>query len=220
MVLMMKLEEFKKRYISFWKNYNPEKSISREILQSVDRYFKLLSDEKIQFSTVDRILTEFEKENKELPYTFNVVAYILDWMAMERLEAAQNQTDLDKMPIVLPIQGKPIRIVDKPSLAEAVEKIKKNSPELYKILERINAHKVSRPYEYCYACDNTGMIIFSVFVDQITGKKTKKYNQSGDKQDYFVSRRCTCTKGSNLSQQIAQAKVIECVEIARLNQYA
>lgn len=193
-------------------------SISRELILSADRYFTLLSDEKIDFLTVDRILTQFEKEETEIPRTFNVAAYILDWVSMERLEIAQNQIDLDKLPIVLPIRGKPIRIIDNPSVSEAVEKIKKNSHELYKILERINASKICMPYHYCHACDNTGMIIFSVFIDP-SGKKTKKYNQSKDKPDFSISLRCTCTKGNNMSQQIPQAKIIECVEIASRNQY-
>ena len=205
-----------KRYLKFWQHFHPEQQINLNLQKTAHEYNDKCIENKIIFDKFDEICTAIENEFVELPYTFNLIAYCLDWILSEKQDQMQNQIDLDNQPIILPQEGKPIRLIDNPNIKNALEKIKKNNPALLKILERINLHRVKTTYHVCAACNNTGFVLFGVDYLENGNETIEVYNHS---KNYYLTKvkRCDCSKGQEEKQKCDKASKYECFEAARIN---
>lgn len=172
------------RFIDFYKIYNPNLHADSNILQAAKKCAELVTGQKIDFATFDRITGEVEKEMITLPYGWNHAAYVIDWVRGERLEAAQNEASQYNQPIVLNKVGTPLTESKNPRLQAAIAKIKATNPELYAIISKIKVRPEEQRYNFCSACQNSGFIIDD-------GKKRAK--------------RCVCQKGESMTKQAKQA---------------
>src|SRR4030043_1727899 len=193
------MNKYINRYILWWQAYHHGWSSPTGMQELAVHICEQIIFHQISYKKFDEILTFLEDEQKELPHNFSIVAYCLDFIASEKEEVMMSQAVEDSRPIILPKEGKPIRLIENPNIKNALEKIKKNNPELLKILERINLHRVKTAYHVCAACKNTGFITIGVLngIEEIFDHQ-KDY-------DLTKVRRCKCSVGENLTKKCRQA---------------
>lgn len=208
----IKMTEYINRYILWWQVYHPGLALPQGMQELAIHICEIIICHKISYEKFNEILTALEEEHKELPYNFSVVAYCLDYIAYEKQEEIQNQAFEDSKPIILPQEGKSIRLVDNPRLQNALKRIKKSNPELLKILERINLHRTRSAYHVCAACNNTGFIIFGCNYNE--NKIVEEFWNISKVYDFTKVKRCQCSKGQNLSGKCSQVTKFECEQAA------
>jgi hypothetical protein len=157
------IKEFSARYLDFWKHFNPGRPVTKILLDTAKKYAADQIMFGVRYQDFDRMCRELEHDMSELPYSFNLVAYVCDWVRQERVERILEEENRMRQPIALPVKGTPI-VTKNSEMDLAVEKLKRAG--LYNwigLLERINAKRasgeaVAETQPNCYACSDTGWV--------------------------------------------------------------
>ncbi len=158
--MSQEISDFVNRYLDLWSFFNSGKQIPPGLRDTGKRYYQFLFEENVDFKTFNRICKGVEKEFLTLGYDFNLVAYVLDCVRLERAKKIQDEENFYHRPIELPATGEPIQ-PSNPKMEKSIEKLKKVGLfNWISLLERINANRIRGGGKYvkdqCEACNNTG----------------------------------------------------------------
>lgn len=183
----MDKQRFMDRYMRFWRHFHPNIQPQKNLKETALGYCQMLTDEKVSYEKFDEICTLLQKETKadEMQYSFNLVAYVLDYIRSEYQEKMEWEGSAQYIP--LPQKRTPLGQIDIEKLKPSLAILKRNCPNLDMLgmLERINTLRAQghgKEDRYCQSCSNTGYVYVGekeVACCQCA-KGTFIYNNQGD----------------------------------------
>lgn len=230
---LMNKKNFEERYFKFFKRFYPQIKLSSDTKLTAELYYEQLTRHKISYGFFDKTCTDLEDENDDLPMSFNIAAYVLDYIRIEEREKkAQFEPVIEKVRFPTfdeKIDPNKINLFDLTSKSHIVKQllsIKNKDKKMFDILVRLGVRikekqKYTKPKYLCAACGDTGFIIFVQFVDYETGEsKEIVYKSPMKKYEKTFSKRCRCTKGQEISNIIKMISIEELQEAIEVNAYA
>uniref|UniRef100_A0A6M3IYX6 Uncharacterized protein n=1 Tax=viral metagenome TaxID=1070528 RepID=A0A6M3IYX6_9ZZZZ len=159
----MNKDKFAERYFDFWIIFHPGQKMTDEVIESANVLYEKFNHTKVSYELIDEILTTIEADWKELPYSFNLFAYVGDWIRTYKLENLVSQETFDKKPIDLPSEKKfdpEQEALIKQKCEELEKKIGQILPNWLSIVRKINAKRLSGQDKYqnyrCWSCMDSG----------------------------------------------------------------
>lgn len=157
--------EFSKRYLKFWIIFHQGQKIPPEIQETILILYEKISPMKISFEKLDEILSTLELEVSAWPYSFNLAAYVNDWIVMERQDKAAKEREQElwktHTPILLPREQTTVK-GNNPKILEAMESLRRSGlTNWMTLLERINTKRKKYTEDIqgvCTACLGSGFV--------------------------------------------------------------
>jgi len=211
--LHLETKKYIERYMKFYRRFYPDKSLSKDVRDCALDCYERLIFKKISYAKFDEICTAIESEFTEMPYSFNLVGYCLDWIQSEHREMQQSENEYYKQHIILKSDDSE-KLRDRLHIKSCLER-NQDKLDFTKTFGRCIYRIVPFPKNYCFACTNDGFVLFGV-------KNTENENHFepyDNKKSYDVTKvkRCRCTRGNSKTKQCDLATVLECQQAAMIN---
>ena len=205
----MEKNKFLSRYIKFWQHFHIGIKPPNHLRDTAIGYYEILNRKNVTYEKFDEICSMLQEETKadEMGYSFNLVAYVLDYIRCEYQEKMEQQESIRYIP--LPEKRTPLGQIDIEKLKPSLKILKRNCPNLDMLgmLERINTFRAQghgKEDRYCQSCSNTGYVYVGereVACCQCA-KGQRIYDNQGDKNRIRMATHQEC-------QAVARGEVLE-----------
>jgi len=149
--------------MTFWNHFHPGIKTPNNLKDTALGYCQILTRKNVSYEKFNEICSMLQEETlaDEMSYSFNLVAYILDWIRGEHQKKMEEQESVRYIP--LPNKRTPLGQIDIEKLKPSLEILTRNCPNLDMLgmLERINTLRAQghgKEDRYCQSCSNTGYV--------------------------------------------------------------